>query len=273
MTSKTLQTTVLKRAAALRGNGNGAEVRVTFERQSSHKPEGAVSLTQWGELIRLGCDGLSAREAGAWPKPYSGVLVHDGYAYATDRYRMVKAPLANLGTPTFSIPAALCYALVPLTGGKAWENVSAWYVAQTDRIVVQGRGWLASMPQPLTAPDELESMANSYDSIMQAPSPGYDTGVPFPKYDDTPYQVMLCESGYWAGIPEGRAYDAMRSEFISKHRGTYQLVLDGTFAEWAAGLAGRGTVTLPRKGERHKATYACNPDTNARVVVMPVKLA
>lgn len=116
----------------------------------------------------------------------SGVGVHMGYACSTDRYRAYSVTYPSLDGQDVYLSVNMCKALIGLFSTRLWKDSVAYAWQDGTQTYVQVGSVLLSAANGVRS---AEYVVSTVRKLFANLNDYRDTGIPFPIYEDAPYQA------------------------------------------------------------------------------------
>lgn len=194
----------------------------------------------------------------------SGVGVHMGYACATDRYRAYSITYPSLDGQGVYLPVSMCKTLIGLFSTRLWKDSVAYAWEDGTQTYVQVGGVLLNAAN---GGRSAEHVVSTVRKLFANLNDYRDTGIPFPIYEDAPYQSAYEDGRGWVALPDPYKYEDVRRAYLEDT--TPLIVFDGGFAD-AAGRFSRGSMHVHQHTPGGRAAYTRMEQREA--LVMPVRI-
>lgn len=194
----------------------------------------------------------------------SGVGVHMGYACATDRYRAYSVTYPSLDGQDVYLSVNMCKTLIGLFSTRLWKDSVAYAWQDGTQTYVQVGSVLLSAANGVRS---AEYVVSTVRKLFANLNDYRDTGIPFPIYEDAPYQAAYEDGKGWVALPSPFTYEDVRRAYLKDT--TPLIVFDGEFAA-DMGRFSRGNMHVSREHTGGKAVYTRTEQREA--LVMPVRI-
>lgn len=220
-------------------------------------PEARTMISGIEDVISLGAVSDSAYSM-------SGAGVHMGYACATDRYRAYSITHPSLDGQDVYLPVSMCKTLIGLFNTRLWKDSVAYAWEDDTQTYVQVGGVLLNAAN---GGRSAEYVVSTVRKLFANLNDYRDTGVPFPAYEDAPYQAAYEDGKGWVALPDPFTYEDVRRAYLKDT--TPLVVFNGEFAA-DMGRFSRGNMHVSREHPDIKAVYTRTGQREA--LVMPVRI-
>jgi hypothetical protein len=194
----------------------------------------------------------------------SGMGVHMGYACSTDRYRAYSVTYPSLDGQDVYLSVNMCKTLIGLFSTRLWKDSVAYAWQDGTQTYVQVGSVLLSAANGVRS---AEYVVSTVRKLFANLNDYRDTGIPFPIYEDAPYQAAYEDGKGWVALPSSVTYEDVRRAYLQVNNPL--IVFDGGYAD-DAGRFSRGNMHVSNTCPGGKAVYARTVQREA--LVMPVRI-